>query len=144
MSHFPVLEGSLFSDRLFSRTKERINLQYIKVAKSSDLGEGEMIEVVAKGSKILLAKAGDKFYAAQGRCPHMGGTLAEGTLEGTVVTCPFHDGQFDLTDGRIIKWAPTMPSLTPVAARIGKLINRARPLRIYPVKVDGDDILVGI
>ncbi len=118
--------------------------QYIKVAKISELAEGEMKEVVARESKILLARVGDKYYAAQGRCAHMGGTLAEGTLEGTVVTCPFHDGQFDLTDGRIIQWAPTMPRLTPVAAGIGKLVNRNRSLKIYPVKVDGEDISVEI
>ncbi len=45
----------------------------------------------------LLARVGDKYYAADNRCPHMGGKLSPGKLEGTVVTCPRHGSQFDLT-----------------------------------------------
>ena len=34
----------------------------------------------------------------------MGGKLSQGKLEGTAVTCPRHGSQFDLTDGRVVRW----------------------------------------
>ena len=118
--------------------------QFTKVAKSSEIGAGEMKEVSVQGNKVLLARVGDKYYAAEGRCTHMGGALVNGTLEGTVVTCPLHASQFDLKDGSIVKWASKMPKLPPVVSKIVKLIKHPRPLKTYPVKVDGEDISIEI
>lgn len=81
----------------------------VEVAKSGELAEGTMKEVLTQGHEILLARVGDKYYAANNRCPHMGGKLSQGKLEGTVVTCPRHGAQFDLSDGHVIRWAQ-MPS----------------------------------
>jgi len=115
----------------------------IKVMKSSDLGDGEMKEEIVNGVKILIAHAGNKFYAVESRCPHMGGQLAKGKLEGTIVTCPLHGGKFDLEDGHVVQWAPRTPRLLS-ATKIDKLIGHNRPLKIYPVKIEGDDIWVEI
>ena len=73
---------------------------FIPIAKVGELTDGTMKEVEVQGRKLLLAMAGGKYYVADGRCLHMGGRLARGKLEGTVVTCPLHGSQFDLRDGR--------------------------------------------
>ena len=61
---------------------------FIQVGTISDLTDGSMKEVTAQGRPILLARVGDKFYAADNICPHMGARLSQGTLQGSVVTCP--------------------------------------------------------
>jgi len=62
----------------------------VEVGNSRDFAEGTMKEVVIEGREILLARVGDSYYAASNRCPHMGAKLSDGSIEGTVVTCPRH------------------------------------------------------
>lgn len=53
------------------------------------------------GERVLAVfRQGDQFQVLDGICPHAGGPLAEGTLNGNVVTCPWHGWQFDVTTGR--------------------------------------------
>lgn len=111
----------------------------IQVGTISDLTDGSMKEVTAQGRPILLARVGDKYYAADARCPHMAGKLPQGKLEGTVVTCPRHSSQFDLTDGRVVRWLKG-----GIYTAVGKLLKAPRPLVTYPVKLDGDKIMVEI
>ena len=40
------------------------------------------------------------FYALDGICPHQGGPLGKGSLCGSIVTCPWHGFQFDVTTGQ--------------------------------------------
>lgn len=56
-------------------------------------------EVVIQGEIIALFRVGDDYRALQGTCPHHGGPLGKGTLNGCIVTCPWHGWQFDVTDG---------------------------------------------
>ena len=112
----------------------------MEVDNSRDFAEGTMKEVVIEGREILLARVGDSYYAASNRCPHMGAKLSDGSIEGTVVTCPRHGSQFDLSDGHVIRWA-RMPALI---SAVSKMIKRPRPLTTYAVKVEGESILLEI
>jgi 3-phenylpropionate/trans-cinnamate dioxygenase ferredoxin subunit len=114
--------------------------KFVEAAKEGDVADGGMKEVVAEGQKILLAKVGGRYYAADGRCPHMGASLADGKLEGTVVTCPRHGSQFDLSDGHMVRWA----QLPGVVSAIGKAFKRPRGLKAFSVKVEAGKILVEI
>jgi 3-phenylpropionate/trans-cinnamate dioxygenase ferredoxin subunit len=107
---------------------------FVEAANASEFQDGTMKEVTIQGKKILLAKVKDKYYATQGRCTHFGGNLSRGTLEGTVVTCPLHGSQFDLTDGHLVRW---LKSSGP-PSKAGKQLNT------YKVKVEGDKILVEV
>ena len=62
----------------------------VDVAAVDDLADGEMRAVAAGDDEFLVVRVGDEFYATQAYCPHMGGQLAKGRLDGTVVTCPRH------------------------------------------------------
>jgi 3-phenylpropionate/trans-cinnamate dioxygenase ferredoxin subunit len=112
----------------------------VEVGNGRDFAEGTMKEVVLQGREILLARVGDRYYAADNRCPHMGAKLCDGSLDGTIVTCHRHGSQFDLSDGHVIRWA-RMPAL---ASAISKMIKRPRPLVTYTVKLEEDSILVEI
>lgn len=75
-----------------------------EAGKADELQEGTMKEISVEGHKLLLARVGGQYYAADNTCPHMRGNLAKGKLEGTVVTCPRHGSQFDLTNGHVVRW----------------------------------------
>ena len=112
----------------------------VEVAGEGDIAEGAMKEVTAEGQKILVAKVGGRYYAADGGCPHMGASLASGKLEGAVVTCPRHGSQYDLTDGHMVRWA----QLPGVVSAIGKVMKKPRGVKTYPVKTEGGKVLVEI
>lgn len=93
---------------------------------------------LAGGRELLLARAGDRYYCAEGRCPHLNGDLSRGTLTGTVVTCPDHYSQFDLASGAILRWT----NLTGVVARMDLRAHPPKPLVVYEVKVEGGRVFV--
>jgi len=70
----------------------------------------------------------------------MGGKLSQGTLNGNVVTCPKHGSQFDLKDGRVVRWLKGSGLLSVV----GKAIKSPRPIVTYNVKVQDDRIYIEI
>lgn len=115
-------------------------MTFVEVATTEELKDGTMKMARVNGYEILLARIGENYYSAENRCPHMGGNLSQGTLEGTVVTCPRHHSQFDLADGHVIRWT----DFTGVKKSIGKLFKSPRPLKTYPVKVEGEKVLVDI
>ncbi len=77
---------------------------YVEVGNVNELDDGNMMMIEIEGREILVARIGEKFYSADNKCPHMGGNLSNGELDGTVVTCPRHHSQFDITDGHVIRW----------------------------------------
>jgi nitrite reductase (NADH) small subunit len=61
-------------------------------------GTGRLVEI--DGKAIALFNVGGIFHAIEDTCLHAGGPLHEGTLDGTTVTCPWHDWRFDVATGR--------------------------------------------
>ena len=84
---------------------------------TSDLGDGEMKEVSAGETKILLARVGDDFHAVSPTCPHYGAPLVEGTLCGTRVMCPWHHACFNVTNGDMEE-PPALDSLMHYDLRV--------------------------
>lgn len=111
--------------------------KFTEVAKMDELKSGTMKMIVAAGREILLARVEDKYYAADNRCPHMKGNLSQGKLQGTVVTCPRHGSQFDISNGQVVRWLKG-----GVMAKIGRALKLSRDLMVYNVKVEDGNILV--
>lgn len=63
------------------------------------LEDGRIIEVIVGGTAIAVAKVGGSHYAISNECPHAQGPLGEGSMDGSVVTCPYHGWKFDVRDG---------------------------------------------
>ena len=97
----------------------------IKVAEVADLQPGECKTVTAGNRELGLFNVGGKFYATDNTCPHRGGPLGEGMLEGNLITCPWHGWQFDVCTGG----SPVIPS-----AKIDS----------FEVVVEGNDVKVKI
>lgn len=111
---------------------------FIAVGKTGEFKDGDKKKVAIGGKEIMVARVGDKYYAIANRCPHMGGDLSAGVLTGTIIQCPWHGSQFDVTDGHNVRWT----SGTGLMASLYKLAKSPRPVKTYHVKIEGDDILV--
>ena len=111
---------------------------FLPVARAQEFQNGTMKTVMAGSTGILLAKINGQFYATDLLCPHMQADLSEGTLSGTILTCPMHNSQFDLKDGHVVRWT----DLTGIILSYAKKTRPPRPLKCYPVRVEGDTVLV--
>jgi len=97
---------------------------FVKVADTKDIQPSHMKEVQADGENICLVNIEGKYYAIGSICTHEGGPLADGSLEGYEVECPWHGSKFDVRTGEVT----SPPASEPETA--------------YEVKVDGNSILV--
>lgn len=97
----------------------------ITVAKVSDLEPGGCLAVETEEAAVALFNVDGTIYALNNTCPHAGGPLGEGTLEGTVVECPWHGWRYDVTTGVRVE----NPEIT---------------VACYEVKVEGDQIKVSL
>jgi len=80
-------------------------LARIPIGKKDELKPGTMKKVEAQGmDEIVVANVGGKFYAMRGLCNHQGGQLADGEIEGNVVTCPWHGSKWDITTGKLVEF----------------------------------------
>jgi nitrite reductase (NADH) small subunit len=71
-----------------------------RVAAVVDCPPGACLEAVADDRIVALFNVDGQFHALDGVCPHQGGPLGKGRLEGCIVTCPWHGWQFDVHDGQ--------------------------------------------
>jgi glycine betaine catabolism B len=98
---------------------------FVKVANAGDLKPGEMRLVRLANGRALLCNFEGTYYAVDSVCTHENGRLHRGLFYQCEVVCPLHGASFDVRTGEVIN-PPAMKGLT-----------------VYPVKVEGDDILVG-
>jgi nitrite reductase (NADH) small subunit/3-phenylpropionate/trans-cinnamate dioxygenase ferredoxin subunit len=73
---------------------------FVTVATVHDVPPGTGRTVEVNGIWIALFNAGGTFYAIDNACPHAGGPLGEGKLNGTVVECPWHGWKFSVVSGQ--------------------------------------------
>jgi toluene monooxygenase system ferredoxin subunit len=106
--------------------RDRATPQWIPVATLDDLWEGDITDVQLGDDLILLVHlAGSDIRAYQGYCPHQKTALAEGKLDGHILTCAAHSWQFDIATGE---------GVNPKDCRLSR----------YPVKVENETISVSI
>jgi nitrite reductase (NADH) small subunit len=63
---------------------------------------GAVREVTAAGRSVLLVRTADGVFAVDAYCPHEGGVLADGWVEGRRLSCPVHQAVFDAVDGHVV------------------------------------------
>lgn len=107
-------------------------MDFVKAAKTGDIAPGAKQLVVVGGREVMLVNVDGTFFAVANRCPHMGGSLSDGKLEGAQITCPRHGSVFDVTTGKVVERG----TLFFLKVKVGDV-------QTYPVKVDGEDVLVG-
>lgn len=101
-------------------------MQFHTACALDDLWEGDMLEVDVAGHQILLVwpKDGEP-RGYQAICPHQDIPLAEGKFDGRVILCRAHQWTFDSHTGK---------GINPGDCKLAE----------YPVKIDGDNILVAV
>lgn len=81
---------------------------FTSVMAEAEVPNGGLAKGEAGGISVLLAKVDGQVYALDDTCVHAGCSLAGGSLNGTVVTCPCHGSQYDVRDGRVLNGPATM------------------------------------
>ncbi len=99
-------------------------MEFVKVAAVGEIEPGRAKRVEVGEEEIAVFNLDGEYYAIGDTCSHEEASLSEGDVFGDCVECPLHGAQFDITTGKNL----TLPAVSPVPS--------------YPVKVEGDAILV--
>ena len=124
--------------------KESAAYTFVLVCRSEDLPEGQVRPLKARGKQIAVGRvAGGQLFAVGGRCPHMFARLGKGTVEGTLLECPWHGTRFDVTDGCVANWV-TRPWWLKLLydAALPAFLKRGIPT--YEVKEENGEVFVAV
>jgi nitrite reductase/ring-hydroxylating ferredoxin subunit len=99
---------------------------FVKLCDKKLLFPGELRSFKIKGHEILTVNVGGKIFCLDGRCTHAGAPIAEGALEGEVLTCPWHYSQFNITSGAVLRGPAD------------------RPLKSYPVEERDNSVFIDL
>lgn len=94
---------------------------WIHVAAASECPPGSVIEKLAGDRIIAIANVDGAWHALDGLCAHQGGPLGQGTLCGTILTCPWHGWEYDATTGQHCTAANVRQPSFPIEERDGEL-----------------------
>jgi nitrite reductase/ring-hydroxylating ferredoxin subunit len=100
-------------------------MAFQKLASLDELPPGALLEIARGDELYALCNIGGEVRAMAGVCPHNGGPLGQGALEGSLVTCPWHAWQFESATG-----VCTFSDDVCVA--------------VFPVRIEAGDVLVDI
>ncbi len=99
---------------------------FVNVAKTNEIEPGQARLVDVQGKQIAVFNVDGEFFALDNTCTHRGGPLAEGTISGHEVTCPWHGATYNIKTGEVL----------------GPPANRG--VARYGVRVTGPDIEVQV
>ena len=100
--------------------------EYQRVCAVDDVADGSAVRVMIDGVPVAVVRSDGEVYAIHDVCSHANVALSEGEIDDQTIECWLHGSRFDLVTGR-----PTgLPATQPVP--------------VYPVKIDGDDVLVSV
>jgi 3-phenylpropionate/trans-cinnamate dioxygenase ferredoxin subunit len=108
------------------QTYDEEDLEYIPVAAVEEVGNGERIFLEIDGRAIALFNIAGEYFAIADMCSHDGAPVADGELEGFMISCPRHGAHFDVRTGKV----HTLPAVVDIPA--------------YPVRVEDGEIFVGL
>jgi nitrite reductase/ring-hydroxylating ferredoxin subunit len=95
------------------------------LCKTDEIPEGKGRAFQAGQRTIAVVRANGKFYAMANKCMHRGASMCEGVIAdgGATIRCPWHNWTFDLETGR-------------------NVIDHDEQLRMFPVRVEGDQLIL--
>ncbi|MBS0181670.1 MAG: Rieske 2Fe-2S domain-containing protein [Nitrospira sp.] len=97
--------------------------EFVRVAGTADIKSGHGIVAETNGKTLAVFNVDGAIHAIDNTCCHRDGPLGEGELEGTIVTCPWHGWQYNVTTGACTN-------------------NPSAKVATYQVKIEGDDVKV--
>ena len=100
-------------------------MERIFVGKTIEIKPNQMKKVSIDGNDIVVMNIDANYFAISDTCSHAGGSLSEGKIEGSTITCDWHGAQFECENGKLVKF--------PV---------QINDLKSYKVVIESDDIFV--
>ncbi len=101
-------------------------MSFVRACSAGEVAPGTALAVTVDDVAVAVVHDEEEWYAIYDECSHAAIPLSEGDVEGSQIECWLHGSRFDLRTGK-----PTsFPATEPVA--------------IYPVRVEGDDVLVDV
>ena len=82
----------------------------LELCPASEVPEGAALKVERDGLVLAVFNLGGRFFVTDDTCTHGPGSLSEGEIDGEIVECNFHNGQFNIKTGEVV--AP--PCMVPV------------------------------
>ncbi|MDF5753738.1 non-heme iron oxygenase ferredoxin subunit [Spongiactinospora sp. TRM90649] len=101
-------------------------MSFEKVCQVGDIPDGGVIGIEVEGTPVALVRSGDEVFALHDVCSHAEVKLSEGDVYDGTLECWLHGSCFDVRSGK-----PTGPPAT-------------KPVPVYRVQLDGDDVLVSL
>jgi nitrite reductase (NADH) small subunit len=96
---------------------------FVKLASQSELpATSEVKELSCGGKQVCVSNVDGEIRAMENTCLHRGGPLGQGVIEGGKVICPWHGWAWDPKNGE-----SQVPGVK---------------VAVYPVKVEGGDVLI--
>lgn len=114
-------------------------MDFVYVAELSEIPVGMMKVVLVDTREVLLVNVQGECYALSNKCPHAGGSLVEGKLENTIITCPKHGLEIDVTTGKIV----VEEEDDEEEKKILFLNFKGKDERSYKTKIEDKGIFVG-
>ena len=75
----------------------------VRAARKDEVPAGSIREFQVDGkTTVAISNVDGKFFAINNTCLHRGGPLGLGELSGKIVTCPWHNWQYDVTTGKLV------------------------------------------
>ncbi len=115
--HLVYKFGLMVNHNAFGRARRA--KEFTAVLPAGELPDGKPTKAMLGTTALVLVRRGDIVQALQETCSHGGGPLAEGTLSGDAIVCPWHASVFRLRDGAV-RHGPATTRLTTYAARINE------------------------
>ncbi|WP_030266474.1 bifunctional 3-phenylpropionate/cinnamic acid dioxygenase ferredoxin subunit [Streptomyces sp. NRRL B-24484] len=101
-------------------------MSFLRACALSDLAEDVPRRVELNGVPVSVVRTDEGVFAVNDTCSHANVSLSEGEVEDCMIECWLHGSSFDLRTGK--------PSGLPAT----------KPVAVYPVKIEGDDVLVSV
>ena len=97
----------------------------ILVGKTTEIMPGQMKKVSADGNEIVVINIDGDYFSINDTCTHAGGSLSEGKLDDSTITCDWHGAQFECKNGKLVKFPA-----------------KINDLKSYKVVIESNDIFV--
>ena len=101
-------------------------MKFVDLLASSELAEGARTVVRAEGRDLALVRVNGIAYAIDNMCPHHGGELGRGDLQGHHLYCPLHAWCFDVRDGKAFFPNGARVECFEVKEEAGRILARRR------------------
>ena len=96
-------------------------MAWLEIGVQEDFPPGETRELVVADRMVAVCHTEGQLYALDGVCPHQGGPLGKGSLDGCVLTCPWHGWQFDVRDGQSLLSPHVRHPTIPIKVEAGRV-----------------------